>query len=151
MQVLLFHACAVEVERRKYVGAYSLASSHGSPRAFPAYFLLRTAWLEWREHQLFHHLPDDTVTQYHGRVTVFEREFEGQVHEVGHFLYRSRSQHNHIVVAVSASACRLEVIGLAGLYGTQSGASPLHVDNQSRYFRSGHVCDAFLHQGHAGA
>ena len=121
------------------------------PGTLPGYFFLGTPRALRGQDDLFHHLADDAVGEYHGRVAPAEGQLEGQVDEVGHLLHRGRCEHDGLVVAVASAHGGLQIVALAGLYGAQAWASALHVDDQGGYFAHGHVRHALLHQGHAGA
>ena len=50
---------------------------------------------------------------------------------------------------MAAALDGLEIIGLAGLDGSQSGASAGHVHDEGGQFGAGHVGNAFLHEADA--
>ena len=60
----------------------------------------------------FHHLANDAVGENHGRCAVFESEVETESYEIGHFLNGGGSEDDEVVVAVTASASGLPVVGL---------------------------------------
>ena len=101
----------------------------GGPGTLGRNLLLSTPGLGRRQHDALHHLPDDAVGENHGGVAVTESQLESQVDEVGHLLYGGGRQDNDVVVAVAATARRLVVVALTGLYGAQSRAAALHVDD----------------------
>ena len=83
-------------------------------------FLFGATGLHRWQHHTFHHLSDDAITQYHGRVAITECQGESQVYEVGHFLYRRRGKYDHVVVAIASSTRCLEIVTLRRLDGSQS-------------------------------
>ena len=56
-----------------------------------------------------------------------------------------------MVVSVSASLGGLEIVGLAGLDGAQTGSATHHVDDEAGQLGAGDVGDAFLLEADAGA
>ena len=121
------------------------------PGTFGGDFLFGAAALVGRQHHFLHHLSDDAVGENHRRVAVFEGQFEGQVHKVGHLLHRVGCEDDEVVVAVAAAARGLVVVALRGLNGAQSRATALHVHNHAWHFSACHITNAFLHQGNADA
>ena len=68
----------------------------------PTHLLFRAAWTLLGKHHLLHHLPDDAVGKNHGRSAIFKRQVESKANEVHHLLHSRRSQHDEMIVAVSA-------------------------------------------------
>ena len=82
-----------------------------------------------KAHRL-HHLSHRTVCQDHGSHAVLVGELESLYGELSHLLNGGRRQNDHAEVSVTAGTGRLEVVGLAGLNTTKSGAASLNVDHQ---------------------
>ena len=149
--IVLLHFFGLQFERGDDVGLASFRLAGSGPRALGDDFCVGAARLGGREHHFLHHLSDDAVGQDDGRIAVFEGQFEGKANEVGHFLYRGRSQGDEAVVTVSATFYGLEIVGLAGLDGSQAGTSAHDVYDEAGQFGTGQIGDAFLFQADTGA
>ena len=98
-----------------------------------------------------HHLADDTVTENHGRVTVFECELKSLAYEVVHVLSRGGSEDDGMVVTVSAALDCLEIVSLAGLDGSESRTSAHHVHYYAGQLGTGDVAESLAHKADTGA
>ena len=147
-QITLLHHFRFQFQGSHDIRLSVLLTTDGSPRTFLCNLLFRAARFHRRKHHLLHHLTDDTITQYHRRITVFESQGESQVHEVSHLLHRSRSQYNHIIVTITTTTSSLEIITLRRLDSTQSRTATLHVDDDTRNLGTRHIGNTLLHQSH---
>ena len=119
------------------------------PGTLLLYLLLRAAGTLRRKDNLLHHLAHDAVGENHGRRAVLEREVKAKRHKVGHLLHAGRSQHYQVVVAVAAALRGLEIIGLRGLDGAETGAAAHHIYYKGGQLGCGDIAYAFLHQADA--
>ena len=96
-----------------------------------------------------HHLPDVPIGQHHHGIAIAVGQVESQRREVGHFLHRSRRQHQRAVIAVAAAFDDLVVIALLGRDIAQSGAAAHDVSDHAGQFGARQVAHALLHQADA--
>ena len=93
-----------------------------------------------------HHLTDDTIAQNHGGVAILEGQLKGEIYEISHLLNTRRSQHDDLIVAITTTACSLELVTLRGLDRSQTGTATLNVHKHTRYLSTSHISDTLLHQ-----
>ena len=146
--IALLHHLRLEFQRGHDVDWTTLRTADGSPRTFLRNLLLGTSRLDRRQNHLLHHLTNDTIAQNHRRIAILKGKRKGEINEISHLLNRSRSQHNHIIVAVTTTAGSLEIITLGWLDGTQTRTATLHIDDNARNLSTCHVRDTLLHQSH---
>ena len=146
--IALLHHLRLEFQRGHDVDRTILRTADSSPMTLPGNLLLCTTRLDRRQNHLLHHLTNDTIAQNHRGIAILESKRKGEIYEISHLLNRSRSQHNHIIVAVTTTAGSLEIITLGWLDGTQTRTATLHVDDNARNLSTCHVRDTLLHQSH---
>ena len=146
--IALLQYLRLEFQRGHDIDRTVLRTADSSPRTLPGNLLLRTTRLDRRQNHLLHHLTNDTIAQNHRRIAIFNGKRKGEINELCHLLNRSRSQHNHIIVAVTTTAGSLEIITLGWLDGTQTRTATLYVDDNARNLSTCHVRDTLLHQSH---
>ena len=91
-----------------------------------------------------HDLAQHAVAQQHHGVAVLVRQVKRGAHQVHRLLHVGRGKADQAVVAVSAAAGGLEVVGLRRLDGAKAGAAAHHVDHNKRELRAHRVGDALL-------
>ena len=119
----------------------------GGPRTVLLNILVGPAGLVVVNHNLLHHLADDTIGEDGDRVAVLEGQVEAQLHEVVHLLHRRGGQRDETVVAVAAALGGLEIVGLGGLDGAETRTAAHDVDAQSGQLGACNIGKTLLHQG----
>ena len=104
----------------------------------------------WQNDRL-HHLAEHAVGKHHDRRAVLVGQIEGAVNAVGHLLHCRGRKHGHEEVAVPRRACGLPIVGLRWLDAAEARAPSLHVDDDARQIRAGHVRDALAFKRDSGA
>ena len=97
------------------------------------------------------HLADGGVGANQNGMTIFLRQIEGQVGQIGVLLHARRCKNDGAVIAVAAAAGQLPVVALALEDVAQAGADTHDVRDDRRDVVTAEVRDAFLLQGEAGA
>ena len=95
------------------------------------------------------HLADGGVGANQNGMTIFLRQIEGQVGQIGVLLNARRGKNNGAVVAVAAAAGQLPVVALTLEDVAQAGADTHDVRDDRRDVVTAEVRDAFLLQGEA--
>ncbi len=116
---MLLKLFRIEMDRRNEISSFVVLHSRSDPIFF------RQVAMGYRTVEIdrFHHLSDEAVGQDHYRVPVTIGNVESLFKNIDGFLDSFGSEHDEMIVSVSAAAGCLIIIGLRRLDAAESGAS----------------------------
>ena len=142
--IVALHGHGIKLKCGHDVGLSCGRTACHCPRALLSNLFVGTARTLERKHYFLHHLSDDTVGKHHDGIAVLECKVETESDKISHLLNGSRSEDYQAIVSVAASFGGLKIVGLRGLYSSETGPSSHTVYDECRELSGCYVGDALL-------